>query len=203
MAGKIYAVRKGHIPGLYYNWNDCSAQVTGFKGAEYKSFSSEEDAKKYLNIDSNVVHEADTNISEFDGLVAYVDGSYNQENNQYACGVILVSKDGSTTTISQKGKNGGEETMRNVAGEILGSRLAMEYCIKNNIKNIQIHHDYTGIAFWCTGEWKAKNKFTQEYKAYYDSVKDKINIQFIKVKGHSNNKYNDMADEAAKSEIFD
>lgn len=30
---KYYAVKKGFKPGLYYSWNDCLAQVTGFKGA--------------------------------------------------------------------------------------------------------------------------------------------------------------------------
>lgn len=30
---KYYAVKKGYKPGLYYSWNDCLAQVTGFKGA--------------------------------------------------------------------------------------------------------------------------------------------------------------------------
>lgn len=30
---KFYAVKEGFRPGVYYNWNDCLAQVTGFKGA--------------------------------------------------------------------------------------------------------------------------------------------------------------------------
>ena len=32
---KIYAVRKGKIPGLYNTWDECKAQVDGFSGAEY------------------------------------------------------------------------------------------------------------------------------------------------------------------------
>lgn len=201
---KIYAVRKGKKIGIFTNWKDCSDSVTGFKGAEYKSFSSQIEAENYLNNNTNTtILEDNTDISTFDGVVAYVDGSYNKENNCYACGVVIVNKDGSTTVLSEKGKNNGEESMKNVAGEILGSKMAMEHCIKNNIKNLQIHHDYTGISFWCTGEWQAKNSFTQAYRDYYNSIKDKLNIEFVKVKGHSNNKYNDMADEAAKKLIFD
>ena len=30
---KYYAVKAGHKPGIYYGWNDCLAQITGFKGA--------------------------------------------------------------------------------------------------------------------------------------------------------------------------
>lgn len=30
---KLYAVKKGSKPGIYYSWPDCLAQITGFKGA--------------------------------------------------------------------------------------------------------------------------------------------------------------------------
>lgn len=36
--GKFYAVKVGYQPGVYYNWNDCLAQVTGYKGAVCMSF---------------------------------------------------------------------------------------------------------------------------------------------------------------------
>ncbi|KAL3446492.1 hypothetical protein BJX65DRAFT_114706 [Aspergillus insuetus] len=32
-AGKYYAVKSGYQPGVYYEWNECLAQVTGYKGA--------------------------------------------------------------------------------------------------------------------------------------------------------------------------
>jgi ribonuclease HI len=34
--GKIYAVKAGYQPGIYYKWNDCLTQVTGYKGAVCK-----------------------------------------------------------------------------------------------------------------------------------------------------------------------
>jgi ribonuclease HI len=37
---KYYVVWKGRQPGIYTSWKECSAQVTGFAGAEYKSFES-------------------------------------------------------------------------------------------------------------------------------------------------------------------
>lgn len=45
---KIYAVKKGKQIGLFYNWNECKDAIEGYSGAKYKSFSNEEDAKKYL-----------------------------------------------------------------------------------------------------------------------------------------------------------
>lgn len=39
MKKKIYAVRKGRIPGIYDTWGETEQQVKGFSGAEYRSFS--------------------------------------------------------------------------------------------------------------------------------------------------------------------
>ena len=32
MASKYYAVKKGKVPGIYFNWNDCKAMVEGYQG---------------------------------------------------------------------------------------------------------------------------------------------------------------------------
>ncbi|MBM3151957.1 MAG: ribonuclease H [Chloroflexi bacterium] len=37
---KTYVVWKGRKPGIYTTWEECSAQVTGYPQAEYKSFGS-------------------------------------------------------------------------------------------------------------------------------------------------------------------
>jgi ribonuclease HI len=42
---KFYVVWAGYEPGVYDNWSDASAQVTGFPGAKFKSFSSEAEAR--------------------------------------------------------------------------------------------------------------------------------------------------------------
>ena len=62
-------------------------------------------------------------------------------------------------------------------------------------------YDYEGIAKWCTGEWKTKKEGTAAYKRFYDGIKDRLQVRFVKVKGHSNDEYNDMADMLAKSAL--
>jgi ribonuclease HI len=37
---KFYVVWKGRRAGVFNTWDECSAQVTGYPGAEYKSFDS-------------------------------------------------------------------------------------------------------------------------------------------------------------------
>ncbi|MCF0155172.1 MAG: RNase H1/viroplasmin domain-containing protein, partial [Veillonella sp.] len=48
MAKKWYAVQAGRKPGIYTTWADCEAQVKGFGGAVYKSFTSLEEAQAFL-----------------------------------------------------------------------------------------------------------------------------------------------------------
>lgn len=42
---KFYVVWKGRKTGIFSTWQECSAQVTGFYGAEYKSFENREAAE--------------------------------------------------------------------------------------------------------------------------------------------------------------
>ena len=42
---KFYVVWKGRKTGVFTTWQECSAQVTGFNGAEYKSFENLEAAE--------------------------------------------------------------------------------------------------------------------------------------------------------------
>ena len=45
---KYYVVWKGEQPGIYLNWSDCKAQVSGHSGAKYKAFDSQEEAEVAL-----------------------------------------------------------------------------------------------------------------------------------------------------------
>ncbi|PPQ64341.1 hypothetical protein CVT26_002224 [Gymnopilus dilepis] len=47
--GGLYAVRKGRAPGIYSTWEDCKAQIEGFSGAEYKKFTSSEEANSFMS----------------------------------------------------------------------------------------------------------------------------------------------------------
>ncbi|KIV99967.1 uncharacterized protein PV09_08478 [Verruconis gallopava] len=51
---KFYAVKAGHKPGIYHTWADCKEQITGYKGAIYKSFVSLTDAEAYIKGDDTV-----------------------------------------------------------------------------------------------------------------------------------------------------
>jgi len=84
---------------------------------------------------------------------------------------------------------------RQVGGELEGAKYVASWCIKHNVSEVDINYDYTGIENWYTCAWKAKKPVSRDYCAYMKNYNIKIN--WIKVKSHSNNKYNDLADTLA------
>ena len=50
MAKKYYAIAKGKsgIPKIVETWTECQKEVIGCKGAKYKSFTSKEEAEKFI-----------------------------------------------------------------------------------------------------------------------------------------------------------
>ena len=196
MAKKFYAVKEGKKTGIFTSWDETKEYVTGFNGAVYKGFNNLSDAQAFLGVSENT--EVTENSSN--SLIAYVDGSY-VSGNEFGCGVVIIENDEVTRTISEKKIDADLAEMRNVAGEITAAKIAMEYATNKGYKAITIYHDYKGIADWCTGEWKAKKVGTKAYKAFYDSIKDKVAVNFVKVTGHSGNKYNDLADTLAGEAI--
>ena len=202
MAKKVYAVRKGRTTGLFMNWDDCKAQVDGFAGAEYKSFADPAEAMAYLGLAGG----QETAAEKFpEGVRAYVDGSYDSASGRFSCGVVIVETDSlgrsETAELNAAFDDAEAAQQRNVAGEIMGSRLAIDHCMANGIKAVEIYHDYEGIGAWADRRWKANNPLTQGYRDYVAEARKAINIKFVKVKAHAGNKYNELADRLAKKAL--
>lgn len=147
-----------------------------------------------------IQNQMENNRGSEDQLVAYVDGSYYSATKEFSYGVVIL-QNGSEYCFQEKLSDPELAAMHNVAGEIKGAEAAMRYAVEHGYPQITIYHDYEGIARWCTGDWKANKSGTQAYKSYYDSISDRLKVHFVKVKGHSGNKYNDMADQLAKQAL--
>lgn len=202
MAKKVYAVRKGRTTGLFMNWDDCKAQVDGFAGAEYKSFADPAEAMAYLGL----TDEPKAGTDSFpEGVRAYVDGSFDSASGRFSCGVVIIEtgEDGNseTTELNAVFDDAEAAQQRNVAGEIMGSKLAIDHCMANGIKSVEIYHDYEGIGAWADRRWKANNPLTQGYRDYVAEARKSIDIKFVKVKAHAGNRYNELADKLAKKAL--
>ena len=227
---KYYAVKNGRVPGIYLTWDDCKKQIDKYSGAIYKSFKTKEEAEQFIGgsnemLQTHQIEKRSLNHQENDlgknpqkemlqakgvnnqtfreeeTMIAYVDGSYNIKTKEFSYGMVILYQN-EEKKFASKVENPSLASMRNVAGEIKGAEMAMRYAIEQGCKHLVICHDYEGISRWCLGEWKTNKEGTKAYKAYYDSIKDRLCVTFQKVKGHSGDKYNDMADALAKSAIF-
>lgn len=202
MAGKFYAVKAGRKTGIFNSWEECKRQVDGYPSASYKSFKTAVEAAAYIGLVPNQTAIANANNSPADFVtdntaIAYVDGSYNISTCEYGYGVVFFYN-GEEIHLKKGFPKDELATMRNVAGEIKGSEAAISYALSHNISSIKIYHDYEGISKWCTGEWKANKEGTIAYRDFYNNAKKQLKIEFVKVKGHSGDTYNDIADRLAK-----
>lgn len=195
---KYYAVKKGREPGIYESWDECKSQVDGYKNAIFKSFKSKEEALSFME-DNKKISVDEKNMTD-DDFIAYVDGSYREDREEYSYGCVIFHG-GEMEKYSKKFPKSSYSVHRNVSGEIAGSVFAIKKALEKNVKSISIFYDYQGIESWANGDWKTNTSLTKEYKKFIDQVKNDIEINFVKVKGHSDNTYNDMADGLAKKAL--
>ena len=49
MSSNYYAVKVGHHPGIYTNWNDCKQSITGYSNPVFRKFGTIEEAQNFIN----------------------------------------------------------------------------------------------------------------------------------------------------------
>ncbi len=208
MAGKkYYAVKAGRETGIFTSWDACKAQVQGYSGASYKGFATLQEAQAFLSgagaCETSDCADSTLHLEQLsDGeMVAYVDGSFLLEQRRYAFGAVIFYN-GKEYRFHGSDNDLDLADMRNVAGEIMGAEHAFAFALEQGARLLHVYHDYEGISKWCTGEWQAKKPGTQAYREYYADAKSKgLEIRFHKVKGHSGDQYNELADQLAKSAL--
>lgn len=203
--GKYYSVRVGRKTGIFNSWPECEKQVKGYKGAKYKSFTSYEEAKKFLTLSNDILsnttpNSETTSVSKND-LCIYVDGSYSKIKVAGGYGCVMVKNNEIIHTISNSVNIDENENLWNVAGEIEGALSAIDWALSNNYKKVILYYDYEGIENWAKGIWEAKKSLSKRYVQKIKDYSKSINIHFIKVKAHSGDEYNELADKLAKDGV--
>lgn len=216
---KYYSVYKGKSgePKIFTTWDECKKEVIGFKGAIYKSFKTMEEAKEFIELNeknsnnksikklnniSNLYNKQSISDEIYEGgLTIYVDGSFSNEKGNFSYGLLAIKDKEVIYEDKGVGFDKNAISLRNVSGEVLGAKKAVEYAIENDYKSVTIVFDYQGIESWALGTWKRNNDVTIKYHEFMQEKMKQIDIRFKKVKGHSGEKYNDRVDFLAKSAL--
>lgn len=133
---------------------------------------------------------------------AFIDGSFNPETKEYGCGGFLVDQFGKKHIIKTKRSDNRMVKMRNVAGEILGARLAVTLALGLGMKTLTLFYDYDGVEKWATGEWSCKKDETKSYRDFIQNItKNGLKLYFQHVKGHAGILENEEADKIAKEAV--
>lgn len=212
---KFYAVKVGKVPGIYNTWPECQEQVSGFSGAEYKSFNTKEAAQQYIdetivevsnNTDDELDYEKLVNDDLKEGyVVAFTDGSHNIKSNKSSYGIHIsipnedglmrIEKVGNKVTTDKFSKS------NNIVGEVFGVINALDWCLKNEFDKVSIYCDYEGLIQWQNGNWKANKEIAKFYVEKMEEYSVMIDIKFTWVKGHSNVPQNEAADLLARNSL--
>lgn len=138
----------------------------------------------------------------------YVDGSYNPQTAHWGGGAAILDNEETevlhTIQVTDFDSNGS----RQINGELASSIMSLEYVLNHSDrfedKHIAIYYDYLGIEKWATGEWSARKDVSRDYSIRVKNlmlalkVMHQIEVSFHKVKAHSSDKYNDLADQLSK-----
>ena len=187
---KYYGIKGENYKNIVNDWEETKKIISEIKNPKYKSFLSEEEADAFIN-----------HVELSDGITepkCYIDGSFNELTNTYGFGCVLIIDNKEYKFKKTYDKIDEYTELRNVAGEIKAAGFIINHCYKNGIKVLHIFYDYMGIEAWYTKQWKARSNIAIEYQKFSDSMKDKIEVKFHKVKSHTNNKYNEIVDKLAK-----
>ncbi|MGN1033165.1 MAG: ribonuclease H family protein [Intestinibacter sp.] len=206
---KVYAIKEGFDFSknqrvqnkLVDSWSECQKYIKGVKGAIYKGFEDVEEAKSFLQKGSELLRKGKDSYDE-NCLHIYVDGSYNSSSRKFSYGVVAVYNNIVEYVCGGFGKSDKDNNIRQIAGELKAALEGVEYALKNNHKKVVLFYDYEGICHHATGFWQRKDKSSKDYYEKMNRLMDRgIEVQFVQVKSHEEDLFNEMADTICKREL--
>lgn len=135
--------------------------------------------------------------SQSDVTELWVDGACLQQHDSLQFGWAFAIRRNGMVVHTAQGHAIPEQAVphRNVGSELEATLQGLRWCVEQGVHEVLVHHDYTGIAQWVTGTWRAKQPFTQ---AYVETVRGlPLRIRFQKVLAHSGIPTNELVDHLA------
>ena len=214
---KYYAVAKGIKTGIFTSWDEAKQYVLKFPGAIYKSFTDEEEAIQFLNMNGcptdNIKAQNKDDIKNCslshrekiytDGSCVDAVGGYgyvylkNEINHEEYCGKVLELNE--------------ENKCTNQIAELYAIYKSLENC---PFDKIDLYTD-SKYSIGCLTEWW----FRWEKNGWKNSKREDVanqglikriliilrhkDVKFYHVYGHTGNKWNELADKLANEGRFE
>lgn len=201
MAYPYYAIETNEGKKICASWDECQKfRNRSPRGARYQGFNRYDEAVEWLGVDEKpIVVTSPKEPKPMHGeAIAYVDGSFNPANGLYGYGVIFFDERG------RENLSGCDDMFvesRNIGGEVEGAIAAIEHAVEKGYSKIILYYDYEGIEAWATGRWQAKTPVACWYKQMFVIFKSNIQVEFVKVAGHTGVRYNEEVDALAKEAV--
>lgn len=183
----LYAVKVGRNPGIYETWDECKKQVNKYPGAEYRKVKSFEEGIEFMS---------DSNTDP--GYGYYIDGSYMDRIGGYGYSVVICD---SKIRYQEYGRVPKDfRVSRNIGPEFYAALRAMKIIARIGMMvEPVIHYDYEGTEKFLRG-WEPRTDISRRYKLEAQNIfgMTDAKIEFSKVRAHSGDTYNSLADGLAK-----
>lgn len=189
---KLYVVTQpDSVRGIYDDWADCEAAVSGVQNARYQSVSSRAEAEALLS---------GRGVELSPGVYAFIDG-----NHLGGVGVVFVLKRPNGTTVEKEiasyvervfvgsrivGLNSSREIeneltrLRNVLAELAALYLTLNHIAAST--RLKIVHDYKGVEAWMTDRWKTRDHVVAHVVAACKDLRKgkSLHVDFVHQHGH-------------------
>lgn len=132
-------------------------------------------------------------------VAVYTDGSFtDRKPGVSGWGIVVVLND----KVIHEDYGQARPDSRQIGGELKAAMMGMLWASKNGFQHVEIHHDYTGVAWFADGTWKKpKKELPKMYVAFTKKAMAAIDVSFVKVKAHTGNQYNERADALANKGV--
>ncbi len=174
---KYYVVWNGKIKGVFNNWKDCKKNIDGYQGAQYKSFTSKDEAEIAFTKTYEVYKGKDTKkpIIDKELLVKIGNPNLNSISVDAACSGnpgLMEYRGVDTQTKKQLFIQGPFKQGTNNIGEFLALVHGLAYLKQTKQLELPIYSDSrTAIAWIKAKQCRTKTMPVEENKAMFDLIK--------------------------------
>lgn len=128
--------------------------------------------------------------------IAYVDASYSDNERFGSIGIVLLTSN-EVIQYSEIPENLEDCALTSTNHELLAAAKAIEMAKEKHVKNLIIKHDNNSIGDLAKRKAVTKTDTEEWYKQFVYKHRENMSITFKKVKGHSKEYFNELADRLA------